>query len=136
MLQKRFLAVIAVLGLAALACGLTARSGRESSGDKASGGESSITATDGERLFNTYGCAECHNGLLDLAPSLEGVYGEEISLEGGETMIADEAYLRESILDPQAEIVSGYEPIMPEFEHQLSDEEVEALVEYIRSLSE
>jgi cytochrome c oxidase subunit 2 len=70
------------------------------------------------------------------APSLEGVYGSEVDLEGGETVVADEAYLRESILSPGAKIVRGYQPIMPDFSSQLSEAEVEALVGYIRALGE
>jgi cytochrome c oxidase subunit 2 len=57
-----------------------------------------------------------------------------VSLEGGETVLADEVYLRESILAPMAKIVSGYNPIMPDFRQRITDEQVEVLIEYIRAL--
>jgi cytochrome c oxidase subunit 2 len=69
-----------------------------------------------------------------VAPSLDGVFGESVPLENGETVIADEDYIRESILSPQEKIVAGYEPIMPSYEGRLSEEELEALVEYVKSL--
>jgi cytochrome c oxidase subunit 2 len=70
-----------------------------------------------------------------VAPRLEGLYGDEVRLEGGETVVADEAYLRESILLPGARIVDGYPAIMPEFQGKLAADEVDALIGYIRSLA-
>jgi cytochrome c oxidase subunit 2 len=83
------------------------------------------------------GCAGCHEGAAgEAAPSLVGIYGAEVALEGGGTLIVDDDYLRRSILAPRAEIVSGYPPIMPEFGGRLTDEELTALIEYVRSLTE
>ncbi len=91
----------------------------------------------GRLLFQQRGCASCH--LADGAgpgPSLDGVYGSQVQLDSGETVAADENYLRESILNPNAKIVARYEPIMPAFAGQLNDEEVNQLVAYIRSLGQ
>ena len=89
----------------------------------------------GEKLFQERGCATCH--LADgsgRAPSLLGVFGHPVKLTTGETVMADESYVRESILFPSAKIVAGYTPIMPVFQGQLSDEQVLDLIAYVRSL--
>jgi cytochrome c oxidase subunit 2 len=89
----------------------------------------------GERLFKENGCVTCH--LADgtgPAPSLLGVYGNMVHLANGQTLIADDAYVRESILSPAAKIVNGYKPLMPSFQGQLSEEQILDLVAYIRSL--
>jgi cytochrome c oxidase subunit II len=123
MTRKPFWIVLCVLALFGLACGLTARPGGGSpSGD-----------IDGQRMFKNFGCTGCH-GDSNQGPLLAGIYGKEERLENGETVTVDEDYLRESILDPGAKIVQGYQPIMPSYDGQLDDEEVDALVNYIRSL--
>jgi cytochrome c oxidase subunit 2 len=89
----------------------------------------------GQRLFQQYGCVTCH--LADgtgPAPSLLGVYGHPVHLSNGQTLTADDAYVREAILTPTARIVSGYKPIMPSFQGQLSEEQILDLVAYVRSL--
>jgi cytochrome c oxidase subunit II len=89
----------------------------------------------GERVFRESGCITCH--LADgtgPAPSLLGVYGNVVHLTNGQTATADDAYIRESILSPAAKIVSGYKPLMPSFQGQLSEERILDLVAYIRSL--
>jgi cytochrome c oxidase subunit II len=89
----------------------------------------------GERLFKESGCVTCH--LADgtgPAPSLLAVYGNTVHLNNGQTLIADDAYIRESILSPAAKIVNGYKPVMPSFQGQLSEEQILDLVAYIRSL--
>ena len=91
-------------------------------------------ATTGAQLFQQMGCAVCH-GAGSLAPPLEGVFGSSMQLQGGETVLADEAYMRESILHPRAKMVAGYAPIMPTFQGQLSEEELAQLVAYIKSLA-
>lgn len=123
MTRKLIWLVLGVLVLAGLACNLTAR--------QDSGSDSSDI--DGERLFKNFGCAGCHADS-NQGPSLVGIYGTEEALENGDTVTVDEDYLRESILDPEAKIVKGYPPSMPNFDAQLDDEEVDALIEYIRSL--
>ena len=89
----------------------------------------------GQRLFQQYGCVTCH--LADgtgPGPSLVGVYGHPVHLSNGQTLTADDAYVREAILTPTARIVSGYKPIMPSFQGQLSEEQILDLVAYVRSL--
>jgi cytochrome c oxidase subunit 2 len=92
-------------------------------------------AESGAKLFQRYGCITCH-GVQ--APTLAGVYGREqdVVLPSGrrERVVADEAYLRESIMDSGAKVVAGYQPIMPSFRGQLSEEQLIQLIAYIKSL--
>jgi len=89
----------------------------------------------GGRLFTQKGCISCHKGTAGaMGPSLNGLFGKQVRLADGGSAVADASYVRESILSPQAKIVAGYGPIMPIFQGQLSEEEVLALVQYIRSL--
>jgi cytochrome c oxidase subunit 2 len=89
----------------------------------------------GERLFNERACNTCHlpNGE-GRGPSLVGILGKTVKLEGGGTVVADESYLRESILNPNAKIVAGFQPQMPTFQGQLSEEQLVELIAYIHSL--
>ncbi len=93
-------------------------------------------ATVGAKLFQQFGCAACHradgNGP---GPSLVGVFGQPVQLQSGETVIADENYIRESILNPNAKIVAGYQPIMPTFQDRLSEEQLMPLIIHIKSLA-
>jgi cytochrome c oxidase subunit 2 len=92
-------------------------------------------AQDGERLFASLSCAACHNTRPDArGPSLAGVYGAKLTLANGQKIIADDAYLRESILNPSQHITQGYAPIMPTYQGQISEEGVVALVEFIKHL--
>lgn len=94
-------------------------------------------ASAGEALFQRLGCPTCHRGEHGmLGPSLVGVFGKPVELADGRVVTADEAYLRESILDPQAKIVAGYRPVMPTFQGQISEEELLQLLQYIKSLGE
>jgi cytochrome c oxidase subunit 2 len=68
------------------------------------------------------------------APSLLGVYGHPVHLSNEQIVLADDAYVRESILSPTAKIVFGYKPIMPSFQGQLSEEQILDLIAYVRSL--
>jgi len=89
----------------------------------------------GEKLFQANGCITCH--LADgkgPAPSLLGVYGQPVHLTDGQTVTADDAYVRESILLPRAKIVAGYTPIMPSYQGQLTEEQIGNLIAYIRLL--
>jgi cytochrome c oxidase subunit 2 len=101
------------------------------------GGTGGSLAEQGEKLFTQNGCSTCH--LLDQqgrCPVLRGLYNKPVQLAGGQTVLADDAYLRESILEPNAKIVAGFEPnIMPNFKGQLSEENVIQLIAYIKSLS-
>lgn len=89
-------------------------------------------------LLYTKRCAQCHtaDGSAGQGPSFRGVFGHEARIKGQGSVPVDENYVRESILYPQAKIVEGYEPIMPTFKGQLSDREITALIEYIKSLSQ
>lgn len=92
----------------------------------------------GARLVEEQGCLSCHSvdGSAMVGPSWLGLFGSQQSMEDGTTVVADEAYLRESIMDPQAHVVAGYPNIMPAAYTFLSDEEVDAMIEYIKSLGE
>ncbi len=80
-------------------------------------------------------CASCHttDGSTVVGPTWQGLFESEITLEDGSTVIADAAYIRESILQPAAKVHEGFQPIMPVF--QLSDEEIENLIAYIQTLN-
>lgn len=98
-------------------------------------GESMVEA--GARQFEALGCATCHKLQSGgRGPTLTGVYGGTEQLASGETINVDEAYIRESILQPTARIVNGYQPIMPTFQGQISEETLLQLITYIKSLSE
>jgi cytochrome c oxidase subunit II len=92
-------------------------------------------AQDGERLFASLSCNACHNTRPDArGPSLVGVYGSQLTLQNGETVTADDAYLRQAILDPAQHVTQGYTPIMPTYQGQVSEDGVIALVQYIKNL--
>lgn len=93
-------------------------------------------AKDGAQLYVERGCSGCHAPSSRVhAPSLAGLYGRSVALSDGRTVPADEAYLRDSILQPRKDVVAGYEPIMPSFSGRLSEGEIQSLVAYIRSLA-
>ncbi|MBI2816344.1 MAG: cytochrome c oxidase subunit II [Acidobacteria bacterium] len=90
----------------------------------------------GAVLFQNYKCANCHvEDGSGHAPSLMGVYGAPVRLTTGQTITADDAYLRESILNPRAKIVAGYRPEMPSFQRILNEEQVLQLIAYIKTMS-
>ncbi|HXI12765.1 MAG TPA: cytochrome c oxidase subunit II [Thermoanaerobaculia bacterium] len=89
----------------------------------------------GKVLFEKYACNSCHNAESgSRGPALDGVFGKPVSLRGGAIVRRDENYLRESILNPQAKIVEGFEPIMPTFKGQVNEAELIQLIAYIKSL--
>jgi cytochrome c oxidase subunit 2 len=89
----------------------------------------------GEKLFSQFACITCHRAdSQGRGPLLNGVFGHAVSLASGNTVIADAAYVRESILNPTAKVVAGCAPIMPTFQGQVSEEQLLALTEYIKSL--
>ncbi len=90
----------------------------------------------GEQMFQQYGCISCHRtDTAGRCPPLIGVYGSEVLLQNGQRVKADDSYVRESILNPQAKVVAGYQPIMPTFQGQLKEEDILSLIAYIRSLA-
>ena len=102
-----------------------------------SGGRSfGSLAENGEKLFQDLACGNCHKADgSGRCPSLVGLYGRSVQLADGRYVNADEAYLRESILQPNAKIVAGYQPLMPTFQGQVTEEGVLELIEYIKSLA-
>ena len=101
------------------------------------GGATGSLATTGQGLFQQLGCSTCHRmDTQGRGPNLVGVFGKPVLLEDGRTVIADEDYVRESILSPAAKVVAGFKPIMPTFQGLVSDEQVNALVAYVKSLSQ
>jgi cytochrome c oxidase subunit 2 len=90
---------------------------------------------DAMKLYNSKACIVCHSmdGSKTIGPTFKGLYGSEVTLDGGKKVIADEKYLRESILEPNAKVRKGYPAVMPK--PSLSEEEVNALIALIKSLS-
>ena len=100
------------------------------------GGEGSL-ASQGEKLFRQLACNMCHTGDAQArGPRLINLYGSAVQLQDGATVVADETYIRESILNPRAKVVAGFQPIMPIFQDQLDEEKLLQLVAYIKSLGQ
>jgi cytochrome c oxidase subunit 2 len=96
--------------------------------------EGSLAAA-GEKLFQDLACVTCHRAdSQGRGPMLQGLFGKTVQLQNGETIVADEAYVRESILRPSAKITAGYQPIMPTFQGLISEEQLLELIEYVKSL--
>lgn len=91
----------------------------------------------GHRAAAVHGCYKCHttDGTKHIGPSFKGMYLKEETLITGETIVADEGYLTRSMMDPMVQVVTGYDPVMPSFQGQLSGAESAALVELIKALS-
>ena len=92
----------------------------------------------GAELFQSLACVTCHRagatGRLARGPALEGLYGSQQKLANGQTVIADDTYIRESILTPTAKLVAGWDPVMPTFQGQVTEEQLTQLIAYIRTL--
>jgi cytochrome c oxidase subunit 2 len=89
----------------------------------------------GEKLFRELGCSGCHLGKSVVrAPPLEGLFGKPVPLNNGEVVIADEAYLRDSILFPAKQIAGGYTNDMPSFNQKVSEEQLLELIAYLKSI--
>ncbi len=89
----------------------------------------------GQRLYEKNACASCHGSAdTERAPTLYGLYGRERAMEDGSKVVADNDYLRESVLTPYMRITKGYRDTMPEYKDQLTEEEVVQLIAYIKSL--
>jgi cytochrome c oxidase subunit 2 len=99
------------------------------------GGATGSPAEEGEKLFQSLACITCHRAdSQGRGPRLEGLFGRSVRLSTGETIVADADYIRESILNPTAKVVEGYQPIMPTFQGLVSEEGVMQLIGYIQSL--
>ncbi|MCZ6527750.1 MAG: cytochrome c oxidase subunit II [Candidatus Dadabacteria bacterium] len=90
----------------------------------------------GEKLYKGKGCNACHSvdGSVVIGPSFKGLYEREGELEDGASYTADENYIMQSILEPQEQIVKGFQPVMPSFKGILSDAEITAIIAYIKTL--
>jgi cytochrome c oxidase subunit 2 len=92
-------------------------------------------ASAGEKLFADLACNTCHRREAQgRGPVLQGLFGKTVTLQTGETVVADEAYIRESILNPSAKVTAGFQPIMPTFQGLVSEEQLLELIEYVKSL--
>ena len=99
------------------------------------GAPSATLAQSGEKLFRELGCSGCHVGTgVVRAPPLEGIFGRPTPLQNGQVVIADEGYIRDSILLPQKHVAAGYEPLMPTFQGRINEEELLELMAYIKSM--
>lgn len=92
----------------------------------------------GETLYNRRGCAGCHSvdGSARVGPTFKNLYGSEHGLVGGEQIKVDPNYVRESILYPKAKIVAGYQPVMPSYKGQLSDDDINSIIEFLKTISD
>ncbi len=92
-------------------------------------------ASSGEKLFQQLGCITCHRGDSGArGPNLPGLYGRSVRLTDDRTVLADDNYIRESILNPNAKIVSGFQPIMPTFQGVVKEDDLVQLIAYIKSM--
>jgi cytochrome c oxidase subunit 2 len=100
------------------------------------GGTTGSLAERGAALFQQLACNSCHlDSGQGRGPSLKDIYGKPVELADGSKVIVDEAYLRESILNSQAKIVRGFQPLMPTFQGLISEEGLVALIEHVRAQS-
>jgi cytochrome c oxidase subunit 2 len=102
------------------------------------GGETTAIsmASAGEKIFQRLACNACHlESGAGRGPSLVGLFGNKVQLQGGQTLTADENYIRESILEPRAKVTAGYPPIMPTFKGLISEDGILQIVAYIKSLT-
>jgi cytochrome c oxidase subunit 2 len=99
------------------------------------GGPEGSLAEGGAKLFASLACNTCHRpDAQGRGPVLDGLFGKSVTLQSGERVIADEAYVRESILNPSAKITAGFQPIMPTFQGLVTEEQLLELIEYVKSL--
>lgn len=102
-----------------------------------SGSSGGPLSASGEKIFAELGCVTCHRSdSQGRGPNLQGIFGKPVQLEDGRMVTADENYVRESILDPGAKIVKGFKPVMPTFQGLVSEEQLNALVAYVKSQSQ
>jgi len=100
----------------------------------ARGTASAGLAQRGFDLYRQYGCSGCHEpGSAVRSPPLENLLGRPVPLADGRTVVADESYLRDSIVMADRDVVAGFAAAMPSFRGQISEEDIQAIVEYLRS---
>lgn len=89
----------------------------------------------GEGLFSKLACNTCHMaGSASRGPDLSNLLGQKVALKGGQVITADENYIRESVLNPQAKVVAGFDPIMPSFQGIVTEDQLTQLIAYIKTL--
>ena len=90
----------------------------------------------GEMYYNRFGCKQCHSldGAAGIGPTFQGLYGTMERLSDGGSVLVDENYIRESILEPQAKVTQGYNPVMPTFQGRFNDQDIIAIIEFIKSV--
>lgn len=90
----------------------------------------------GEELVEHSGCLACHSldGTPKIGPTLKGLFGRKVILADGKSVVADESYIRESLLDPNARLVQGFPPVMPTFQGSLKDEDITAIIAYLKTV--
>jgi cytochrome c oxidase subunit 2 len=92
-------------------------------------------AQNGERLFASMGCNACHTGAANArGPNLAGVYGTRLTLTNGQQVLVNDAYLRDAILNPSEHVTAGYNPIMPTYQGQISEDGLIDIVEFLKTL--
>jgi cytochrome c oxidase subunit 2 len=102
----------------------------------AGGSAEGAPASEGKKLFTALACNTCHmDANTGRGPVLTGLYNQPVKLRDGSVVTADDNYMRESILNPSAKVVAGFEPIMPSFQGQVNEAQVMQLVAYIRTLT-
>jgi cytochrome c oxidase subunit 2 len=101
------------------------------------GGSEGSMASQGEQLFQKYACNTCHtNDASGRGPVLLGLFGRDVQLSDNNVVKADENYVRESILNPTAKVVKGFQPIMPTFQGQMSEDDLMKLLAYVKSIGQ
>jgi cytochrome c oxidase subunit 2 len=101
-----------------------------------SGGSTSGTPAEaGQKLFTDLSCVTCHmENAQGRGPVLKGLYGKQVLLANGQTVAMDDAYIRESVLTPQAKVVAGFQPVMPTFQGLVTEEQLLQIIAYVKSL--
>jgi cytochrome c oxidase subunit 2 len=98
--------------------------------------QDSSLAEAGKKLFKTMGCVNCHSAQSDIkGPNLEGIYNKQVRLQNGSTVTADERYLRESLLVPNAKLTEGFPANMPSYQGLITEEQILQLISYMRTLN-
>lgn len=90
----------------------------------------------GEELYTSKACFTCHtiDGNAGVGPTFKGIFGRQEKMTDGSTVTVDENYIRKSILEPQAQVVEGFQPVMPTYQGVLKDAEIDALIAYLKTL--
>jgi cytochrome c oxidase subunit 2 len=101
------------------------------------GGASESPVAAGQKLFSDLACITCHTGdATARGPQLANLYNSTVKLQDGSSVVADDSYIRESIVNPRAKVVAGFQPIMPTFQGLVTEEQLLQLIAYVRSLSQ